>query len=141
MVIGACDRRQTKAGWWLQHLIRSRRRSPQLLQNLPAISSTPESLCILTIDIDEHCTDDHCVSLKSREASLREMSLSLNAWFESESTGRWGASPVHTNTLDALFHRKISAEHAAQRLVSDVNLRNSTRDGAWRSWNLLLGIA
>ncbi|THY25863.1 hypothetical protein D6D01_04826 [Aureobasidium pullulans] len=69
------------------------------------------------------------------------MSLSLNAWFESENTGQWAASPVHTNTLDALFHRKISAEHAAERLVGSVDLRNSTQDGAWRFWNLLFHAA
>ena len=69
------------------------------------------------------------------------MSFSLNAWFESEKTGQWGASPVHTNTLDVLFHRKISAEHAAEHLLSDVNLRESTQDGAWRFCNLLFHAA
>ena len=69
------------------------------------------------------------------------MSFSLNAWFESEKTGQWGASPVHTNTLDVLFHRKISAEHAAEHLLSDVNLRESTQDGAWRFCNLLFRAA
>ncbi|THW24998.1 hypothetical protein D6D23_04757 [Aureobasidium pullulans] len=69
------------------------------------------------------------------------MSFSLNAWFESEKTGQWGASPVHTNTLDVLFYRKISAEHAAERLLSDVNLRDSTQENAWGFWNLLFHAA